>query len=64
MIQPLTVSLVNFGDGGTTGGPSGVKEVSGVVVRNADPEADMDLGAPSDLKREYMLTTKWTVKML
>jgi hypothetical protein len=54
MIQPLTESLVNLGDGGTTGGPSGVKEVSGVEVRKADPLAVMALGAPNERKREYM----------
>jgi hypothetical protein len=54
MIHPLTLSLVNLGDGGTTGGPSGVNEVRGVVVKNADPEADMDLGAPKDRRREYI----------
>jgi hypothetical protein len=31
-----------------------VNEVRGVVVKNADPEADMDLGAPKDRRREYI----------
>jgi hypothetical protein len=57
MIHPLTVSLTNLGDGGTTGGPSGVYAVSGVAVRKAAGAAtpeDMALGAPSDRSREYI----------
>lgn len=31
-----------------------MKEVKGVVVKNADPETDIDLGAPRDRRREYI----------
>jgi hypothetical protein len=48
MIHPLTLSLVNL-----------VNEVKGVGVRNADPEADMDLGAPRGRKRGCMSKPYW-----